>query len=110
MLHRWFIRLPPPNNYRFECRIPVNNDHTNYCGATMHKKWHTSSRISNTAPLLVMVNARFFPKFYRSFVESIYHSQYRATNEQQLRLHINPDVRECQNWCEYLTNLSQCLG
>ena len=45
LLHRWFIRLPPPDNHRFECRVPFNDDRTNYCGATMHKKWRILSHI-----------------------------------------------------------------
>ena len=119
LLHRWFIRLPPPDNHRFECRVPVNDDRTNYCGATMHKKWRILSHIRT--------HLQYRPfacdgqcgstGWYGSSLNSIVHllnlfhySQYGATNEQQLRLHINPDVRECQKWCEYLTSLSQCLG
>lgn len=45
LLYRWFIRLPPPHNDRFECQVPVNDDRSAYCKATMHKKWRILSHI-----------------------------------------------------------------
>jgi hypothetical protein len=45
LLHRWFIRLPQPNNDRFECRVPVNDNKKAYCGASMQKKWRILSHI-----------------------------------------------------------------
>ena len=71
---------------------------------------HTSDRISNTVPFLVMVNAEQLdgtllpPNLPFHLLNLLHYSQYGATNAQQLRLHINPDLRECSIWCVYLTN------
>lgn len=38
-----------------------------------------------------------------------HYSDYAATSAQQLRLHVNPEVRECPDWCVYLFDSGHCL-
>jgi len=118
LLHRWFTRLPPPCNDRFECRVPVNDDRTSYCGATMHKKWRILSHIrSHLQYRPFACNGQcgvtgWYASAFNSAVHllNVFHySQYGATNVQQLRLHINPEVRVCPNWCVYLSSPSHCF-
>jgi len=117
LLHRWFIRLPPPQSDRFECRVPVNDDRAFYCAATMHKKWRILSHIrSHLQYRPFACHGQCGVTGWYASVSSAIHllnlfhdSLYGATNVQQLRLHINPEVRECPDWCVYLIGPSRCL-
>lgn len=75
---------------------------------------HTFDRICNTVLLPVMANAEMLhgtPLLFSSAIHllnSFNHSEYGATSAQQLRLHINPEVRTCTDWCVYLFDSGHC--
>ncbi|SRR5258706_2396868 len=118
LLLKWFIRLSPPLNNRFQCRVPVNNDHADYCGTTMHKKWRILAHIRSHLqyrPFACNGQCQATTWYASSFSSAIdlmnplHYSGYAATSAQQLRLHINPEVKECPDWCVYLFGSSHCF-
>ena len=117
LLHRWFIRLSPPLRDRFECQVPVNSDCADYCRSTMHKKWRILAHIRSHLqyrPFACKGQCRETTWYASSFSSAIhwmnpfYYSEYAATSEQQLKLHINPEVKECPNWCVHLFDSGHC--